>query len=107
MSRKIHFFINKDEQAWIAAYKTETKKYFEAVLTNQKLNELERIELEKEKVAVPKRRILKHNFPENKANRQLNYLDGFYLMQLCCVDDPLDLCSIDISAKSLKNVILY
>ena len=29
-----------DEQAWIAAYKAETKKYFEAVLTNQKLDEL-------------------------------------------------------------------
>ncbi len=25
-------------------------------------------------------------------------------MQLCCVEDPLDLCSIDISDKNLKNV---
>lgn len=75
------------------------------MLTNQKLNDMEREELERDKQTVPKRRILKHaNFAENKAARQLNYLDGFYLMQLCCVDDPLDLCSIDISNKSLKKV---
>ena len=28
-------------------------------------------------------------------------------MQLCCVEDPLDLCSIDISGKDLKNVEIY
>lgn len=93
------------EQAWIAAYKTESKKYFEAVLTNQKLDDIEREQYDREKNSVPKRRILKHvNFPENKAARSLNQLDGFYLMQLCCVDDPLDLCSVDISAKNLKNI---
>lgn len=92
------------EQAWIAAYKNESKKYFEAVLTNQKLDDIEREQQDRDKNAVPRRRILKQKFPENKQARDLNYLDGFYLMQLCCVDDPLDLCSIDISAKNLKNV---
>ena len=54
---------------------------------------------------MPKRRILKTlNFAENKQARSLNILDGFYLMQLCCVEDPMDLCSVDISAKDLKNI---
>lgn len=54
---------------------------------------------------MPKRRILKTlNFTENKQATSLNLLDGFYLMQLCCVEDPMNLCSVDISAKSLKNI---
>ena len=69
-----------DEQAWIAAYKAETKKYFEAVLTNQKLDELEKVE--REQKVVPKRRILKQtNFAEPKANFNPNQLDGFYLVK--------------------------
>ena len=72
-----------DEQAWIAAYRAENKKYFEAVLTNQKLDELERDELSKEQKVVPKRRILKKlNFLEEDASRNPHTLDGFYLVLL-------------------------
>lgn len=72
--------ILKDEQAWIAAYKAETKKYFEAVLTNQKLDELEKAE--RDQKIIPKRRILKQtNFAESKSTLNPNQLDGFYLVK--------------------------
>jgi hypothetical protein len=73
-------FFSLDEQAWIAAYKAETKKYFEAVLTNQKLDEIEKAE--RDQKIVPKRRILKqNNFTEySKETFNPNLLDGFYLV---------------------------
>ena len=71
-----------DEQAWIAAYRAENQKYFEAVLTNQKLDEIEKEETNKEQKVVPKRRILKKlNFLEEDTARNPHALDGFYLVR--------------------------
>lgn len=97
------------EQAWIAAYRAENKKHFEAVLTNQKLDELEREELEKDKKSLPKRSILKNDlFRKNEdlatLKKNSTLLDGFYLMQLCCVEDPLNLSIVDISTKDLTQI---
>ena len=78
----IHINILIDEQAWINAYRVENKKYFEAILTNQKLNELESQEIEKEKKKVPKRQTnaKKHNFTSEESSKNPKLIDGFYLV---------------------------
>ena len=54
------------------------------MLTNQKLDDIEKEQQDREQKTLPKRRILKKiNFVENKAARNLNYLDGFYLVWFC------------------------
>ena len=102
---KSNFIHNlKGEQAWLSAYKAESKKYFEAVLTNQKLDQFNRDQAEKEQRTLPKRKTLKTiPFTKNES-RDPRLLDGFYLMQLCCIDDPLDLSIVDLTNKELAFV---
>jgi hypothetical protein len=121
-----------DEQAWINAYRAENKKYFEAILTNQKLSEQESEQLRKQRKVVPKRQTLnKFNFANNnESSKNPKLVDGFFLvcgssfwqfsfdsqtiifflsllkMQTFCVEDPLDLTTVDISYKGLNQVCL-
>lgn len=51
------------------------------MLTNQKLDEIEKAE--RDQKIVPKRRILKQtNFAESKDSFNPNVLDGFYLVRI-------------------------
>lgn len=66
----------------MAAYKAEKEKYFQAVLTNKKLEDLEEQERQnKESSVTPKRKILKNvNFTENETNSKQGIMDGFFLV---------------------------
>ena len=75
------------EEAWVTAYKAENKKHFEAILTNQKLDRLEMIEINREKITLPKRQTLKLrvNLVERQNDpKSDNYkcLDGFFLVRM-------------------------
>jgi hypothetical protein len=78
------FQIWLDDQAWIAAYRAENKKYFEAVLTSEKLEDLQTIEKEKEQQVLPTRKILKNMDlflnKNNDSTKNPEILDGFYLV---------------------------
>ncbi|CAF0977868.1 unnamed protein product [Brachionus calyciflorus] len=95
------------EQGWITAYKADNQKYFDAVLTNKTLEQYEKEESSREK-KVPQRRILKKfDFLESTEERNSKnpfLLDGFFLMQLFCVEDPLDLSIADVSDKNLNQI---
>lgn len=71
-----------DDDGWMAAYKAEKEKYFQAVLTNKKLEDLEEQERQnKESSVTPKRKILKNvNFTENETNSKQGIMDGFFLV---------------------------
>ena len=73
--------VPKAEQAWLSAYKAESKKYFEAVLTNQRLDQINKEQQEKEEHNVPKRKLLKKlPFAKNES-RDPGLLDGYYLVR--------------------------
>lgn len=70
----------------MAAYRAEKERYFQAVLTNNKLDEWEnerRASQQQQQNALlaPKRKILKNlSFSENESNKKQGTLDGFYLV---------------------------
>jgi hypothetical protein len=79
-------------------------------LTNQKLDEINQNQFDKEHKLIPNRSILKNvkkNFfkiNDNDSLKSDQYLDGFYLMQLYCIEDPLDLSIVDLTNKGLIQV---
>lgn len=76
-----------DEDGWITAYKNEKQKYFDAILTNQKLDQIQKEIGAKTVTEPPKRQILKKiNFPESQPPKDIKYrtLDGFYLVIMLC-----------------------
>ena len=98
---------------------------------------LEKEETEKDKKVPQRKTLKKFDFLDSSDQSSIknpNLLDGFYLvlfllkrfkveqkkikedfernqiksqMQLCCVEDPLDLSTIDISDKHLNQVDIY
>lgn len=79
-----NFLLWSDDDGWVTAYKAEKEKYFQAVLTNKKLDELDQERTIKETSTAPKRKILKNlNFTESETNTKHRIMDGFYLVYYC------------------------
>lgn len=65
------------------AYKSENQKYFEAILTNKKIADLEKEKSDKNNKELKKRTILKNsNFIERQPENQYGIVDGFFLVIL-------------------------
>jgi hypothetical protein len=79
----------------VTAYKTDKQKYFEAILTNKKLDQIEKGKQQNMDLLPPKRQFIKKfNFNDNKLpqpqsqtqpqqqqDANLHTLDGFYLVK--------------------------
>ncbi|CAB4016101.1 X-ray radiation resistance-associated 1-like, partial [Paramuricea clavata] len=79
--------------AWLVAYKAEQRRRFKAVLCRE-----------------PDVALSDHESKQSSKSRKADgsetrrKLDGIYLMNACFINDPLDLCSINIAGKGLTLV---
>ncbi|XP_041350431.1 X-ray radiation resistance-associated protein 1-like [Gigantopelta aegis] len=88
--------------AWLTAYQAEQRKRFKAILCSrpktysQIREERKRCEREGTKLTADK-------FKQDEED-DIPTLDGFFLMKHCCVEDPSDLCSVNIAGKEISEV---
>lgn len=83
--------------AWLVAYKAEQRRRFKAVLCREPDVSLPTKSIS----SVSKRSFKTSKTDEDKTRKKL---DGFYLVNVYHIDDPLDLCSINICGKELNQV---
>lgn len=83
--------------AWLVAYKAEQRRRFKAVLCR----EPDVLLPGKSFGSVSKNIFKTSKTDEDKTRKKL---DGFYLMNLFHINDPLDLCNINICGKGLNQV---
>ncbi|XP_033637253.1 X-ray radiation resistance-associated protein 1-like [Asterias rubens] len=97
---------SEDAGAWLVAQKAEQRRHFKAVLC-AKPKTYAQIKHERKEKEKEERR--KKNPPSTlddfrADNSTSGMLDGFFLIKHCCVDDPTDVCSINITDKELTDV---
>ncbi|EDV29616.1 uncharacterized protein TRIADDRAFT_52191 [Trichoplax adhaerens] len=87
--------------AWLIAYNIAQQNHFKAILCAEKGEKKE----EGRTLSNNRGEIIKNpkNTPAVK-NSPLKVLDGFFLLKHCGVEDPSDLCSINISGCQLTDV---
>ncbi|KAL5004765.1 hypothetical protein ScPMuIL_018221 [Solemya velum] len=88
--------------AWKVAYNEEEKRRFKAILCS-KPRTYSRIREERKKAEREGTRLTADNFIGDEAE-ETPILDGFFLMKHCCVEDPSDLCSVNIAGKELSEI---
>ncbi|CAC5372085.1 X-ray radiation resistance-associated protein 1 [Mytilus coruscus] len=92
--------------AWLFEQKAEQRRRFKAVLctkpkTYAQIKE-ERKRSDREGTSFNPAEI--PNLDEDEEEQQeAPALDGFFLMRHCCVEDPSDLCSVNIAGKELSE----
>ncbi|XP_072034836.1 LOW QUALITY PROTEIN: X-ray radiation resistance-associated protein 1-like [Amphiura filiformis] len=105
---------SNDGGAWLVAQRAEQKRHFEAVLNVKPPKTYAQIKAErkqKEKTETIQKETKETsgtqpppgsaNFVEGTVTEGL--LDGFFLLRNCCVEDPSDVCSVNISGKELTD----
>ncbi|KAK3589901.1 hypothetical protein CHS0354_034913 [Potamilus streckersoni] len=102
----VRSFITKGEDAgaWLVAQRAEQRRRFRAVLCTQpktyaQIKE-ERRRAEKEGTSISAQEF---DAEEEEKQAEASQLDGFFLMRHCCVEDPSDLCSINIMGKEISE----
>ncbi|ELU12376.1 hypothetical protein CAPTEDRAFT_227314 [Capitella teleta] len=92
--------------AWLTAQKVEQRRRFKAVLC-AKPRSYDDIRRERNQnsakmgTAIIPAASLVTETPEFDDENKI--LDGFFLMKHCCVDDPTDLCSVNINGQNLSE----
>ena len=81
--------------AWLVAYKAEQRRRFKAVLCREPDVALS----DQQHSSKQSSKLKKVNGSETRRK-----LDGIYLMNACYINDPLDLCSINIAGKKFTLV---
>ncbi|CAG5120232.1 unnamed protein product, partial [Candidula unifasciata] len=90
--------------AWVLAHEDEQKRRFKAVLCakhrtySQIKEQRKNSELEAPKLATDKL-----DDSSKKVDTSVDILDKHFLMKHCCIDDPSDLCSLNISSRQLTD----
>ncbi|XP_031549270.1 X-ray radiation resistance-associated protein 1-like [Actinia tenebrosa] len=79
--------------AWLVAYRAEQRRRFKAVLSNEPVQQIE-----------PDASLMRKRQSPELIQEKAKRLDGFYLMRKFYVEDPSDLCSINISGNDLSEV---
>ncbi|XP_053404342.1 X-ray radiation resistance-associated protein 1-like isoform X2 [Mercenaria mercenaria] len=92
--------------AWLVAQRAEQRKRFKAILctkpkTYARIKE-ERRRAEQQGTTISEQ--LQAANDEEEEEKDVPVLDGFFLMRHCCVEDPSDLCSVNISGKEISEV---
>lgn len=93
--------------AWLVSQKAEQRRRFKAVLcakprTYSRIKE-ERKKAEREgtQITMPVQSLAEGEIEEEE---EAPALDGFFLMKHCCVEDPSDLCSVNIAGQEMSEV---
>ncbi|XP_013397542.1 X-ray radiation resistance-associated protein 1 [Lingula anatina] len=87
--------------AWLVSLRAEQRRRFKAVLCS-KPKTYSQIKEEKKQSAAPiSTPRLQGNLSDEEEGETL---DGFYLMKHSCVEDPSDLCSVNICGKGITEV---
>lgn len=95
----------KSDGAWIIAYKEESKRHFEAVVSTQKFHQHELADIHTEQQRIPERHFIGNNsYVKTATAPGVRILDGFYLMQLCCVEDPSDVSILKLNGRDLNQI---
>ncbi|RUS78772.1 hypothetical protein EGW08_013456, partial [Elysia chlorotica] len=97
--------------AWLIAHHAEQRRRFKAVLCS-KPRTYSRLKEERKKSELHGTKLGTYKFNEDtdddeeeeEAEDDGAILDGFFLMKHCCVEDPSDLCSVNIANKELVDV---
>ncbi|XP_064615202.1 X-ray radiation resistance-associated protein 1-like [Liolophura sinensis] len=99
-------FRQSDEAAgaWLVAHRAEQRRRFKAILCTRPKT-FSQIREERKKTERENRRVTNRNgkHPEDEQTDDF-VLDGFFLLRHCCVDDPSDLCSINIAGQEMSDV---
>ncbi|XP_033097416.1 X-ray radiation resistance-associated protein 1-like [Anneissia japonica] len=94
--------VDEASGAWYVAHKADQRRTFQALLCPQPKT-YEQIKKErKEKELKEKRKGSPQTVSEDGVTDGL--LDGFFLMKHCAVEDPSDLCSVNVAGQSLTEV---
>ncbi|XP_035827301.1 X-ray radiation resistance-associated protein 1 isoform X2 [Aplysia californica] len=94
--------------AWLIAHHAEQRRRFKAVLCT-KPRTYARIKEERKKSELTGTKLDAQKFEDEgdqdeDGDDEEKFLDGFFLMKHCCVEDPADLCSVNIAGKELTDV---
>ncbi|KAL3847386.1 hypothetical protein ACJMK2_018301 [Sinanodonta woodiana] len=102
----VRSFITKGEDAgaWLVAQRAEQRRRFRAVLCTQPKT-YDQIKEERRRAEKEGTNISAQDFDAVDEEKQAEapLLDGFFLMRHCCVEDPSDLCSINIMGKEISE----
>ncbi|XP_060557943.1 X-ray radiation resistance-associated protein 1-like isoform X2 [Ruditapes philippinarum] len=101
-----HDVTEEADGAWLVAQRAEQRKRFKAILctkpkTYARIKE-ERRRAEQQGTTISEQ--LQAADDHEEEEKDVPMLDGFFLMRHCCVDDPSDLCSVNISGKEMTDV---
>ncbi|XP_052782406.1 X-ray radiation resistance-associated protein 1-like isoform X2 [Mya arenaria] len=93
--------------AWLVAQRAEQRRRFKAILctkpkTYARIKE-ERRRAEKQGTSLTEQLHVADE-QEDEEEKDVPTLDGFFLMRHCCVEDPTDLCSVNIAGKEMTDV---
>ncbi|CAL1529992.1 unnamed protein product [Lymnaea stagnalis] len=96
---------NEASGKWLVAHQAEQLRRFKTVLCAKPLT-YARIKDERKKSELRDLKLDCHNFQDEgeRENEEGKTLDGFFLMKHCCIEDPSDLCSVNIANKELTDV---
>ncbi|XP_038050347.1 X-ray radiation resistance-associated protein 1-like [Patiria miniata] len=98
---------SEDAGAWMVAQKAEQRRHFKAVLCAKPKTYSQLKHERKEKEKEERRRRQPPSSPDAfvEANTTTpGLMDGFFLLKHCCVEDPSDVCSINVTGKELTDV---
>ncbi|XP_074657735.1 X-ray radiation resistance-associated protein 1-like isoform X2 [Tubulanus polymorphus] len=93
------------EGAWLVEQRTEQRRRFKAVLCTKPPKTYSQIR-EERKRAERREKQTQDDDDDNEEDddgEEANVLDGFFLMKHTCVQDPSDLCSVNIVGKELSE----
>ncbi|XP_033759734.1 X-ray radiation resistance-associated protein 1-like [Pecten maximus] len=89
--------------AWLVAQRAEQRRRFKAVLCT-KPRTYSRIKGERKRAEKQGTILATQSFINDDEDlEEPPVLDGFFLMKHCCVEDPVDLCSVNIAGKELTE----
>ncbi|XP_076453924.1 X-ray radiation resistance-associated protein 1-like [Babylonia areolata] len=96
--------INEGDGAWFVAHRAEQRRRFKAVLCT-KPRTYSRIREERKRAEEQGVRLTAGQFQDDSDEKSdTPVLDGYFLMKHCCVEDPADLCSVNIAGLELTDV---
>ncbi|XP_067950001.1 X-ray radiation resistance-associated protein 1-like [Watersipora subatra] len=90
--RSIIKYVELGEGAWLEAHRAEQRKRFKAVVCAKPPRTYSRLRHE---------RMQGQDHDDEVQQPKGTTLNGFFLMKHCCVEDPTDLCSVNISGLNI------
>ncbi|XP_002738623.1 X-ray radiation resistance-associated protein 1-like [Saccoglossus kowalevskii] len=92
--------------AWLVSHRAEQRRRFKAILCTKPktYDDLKQERKQQEKEARARARASASSTVAGEDDETPGLLDGFFLLRHCCVEDPSDLCSVNIIGQDLSEV---